>query len=332
MMRIKFCYGLLLLFLVVACTTKYKPKEGQLRERDFDKSVNLLVSDSMKIAETFDLQAWTIGANSVAFVTYGQTEGFVSVYSYPACQKLYDSGRIGQGPGEFITLNAGYAEKGTLLLYDIMGRKLERMVVGSDSLHILQTLPLYNSEDGLCKPFTCINYMGGNNYLMKVDEMHTSYWEIADLENGKVLSSYLNPIRKAEASYTPFHFVPCVYDSVFLAAYSYIDRVELYSISNNEITPRFVFGTSEDQSELKTYNDLLYYYISVVSQSGLFYCLKSSDGTKKGDIVEVYDIEGRCREKYVLEKAVVSLNIDTEGYLVGYVPEEDATILYRFAL
>ena len=35
-------------------------------------------------------------------------------------KKLFECGKIGQGPDEFITLNAGQATDGNILLYDIM--------------------------------------------------------------------------------------------------------------------------------------------------------------------------------------------------------------------
>lgn len=331
MMKKFFSLYLLLLFLF-GCTNRERYGADLLREKKFEKSTELPVFDSIKIEGTFDLIAWTIGINNVSFVSYGVTEGFVSVYSYPVCRKLYDGGRIGQGPGEFVTLNCGSTGNGSLLLYDIMGRKMRKTFVGGDSLSILQTLPLYENQDGYCKPFTDISQIDGSKYLMKVDEVHSSSWEIADLEKREVLGSYVNPIRKSEASYTPFDFMQCVSDSVFLAAYKYMDRIELYSISDDEITPRLIYGTDEDQSGLKDYNDLSCHYISVVSHSGKFYCLKSSDGRREGNIVEVYDLKGNCKEMYILERAVVSLNMDAEGRLVGYVPETDCTVLYRFIL
>lgn len=324
-------YGFLLLLL--GCTSSGKHKEAFLKERNFAVSRDLLVSDSMKLEDTFDLLAWTIGRDAVAFVTYGLTEGFLSVYSYPACQKLYDDGKIGQGPDEFITLNAGNtSNNGFLILYDIMGRKLRQLAVGTDSVHVLQSLPLYVNQDGFCKPFTDISLVDGTRYLMKVDDMQTSAWELADLEQGKVVSSYVNSIRKAETSYTPFDFIQSVSDSIFLVAYKYIDRIEMYSISTNAIRPLLVYGNNQDSSDLEDYNDLPYYYISVLSYAGQFYCLKSADGTEKGKIVEVYDSKGDCQIIYMLERKVTSLAMDAEGYLVGYVPKIDGTVLYRFSL
>jgi hypothetical protein len=91
-------------------------------------------------------------------------------------------------------------------------------------------------------------------------------------------------------------------------------------------------GNQSDQSELKDYDDLKSYYLAVVSHSDYFYCLKSSDGTEDGNLIEVYDKTGKATAHYILNKAVSSIRFDNEGHLVGYVPDIDQTILYRFRL
>lgn len=328
--------GFGLLLFVQGCANKEKPEGTLVKERNFGEPTELSVLDSMNINETFDLwESWTINANSIGFSSYGINDGFLSVYSYPDCQKLYSWGKIGQGPDEFITLNSCRAENGTIVLYDIMGRKLRKVVIGNDSVHIQHVLPLYDDpQEGLCKPFTYISPIEGSKYLMKVDDYNGSSWEVADLEQGKVLCSYPNPLRTPDIDpYTPVDFEQSVCDSVFLAAYNYIDRVEIYSIANGGITPKCIYGSSEVPFSQTKCQDLISYYISVASQSGLFYCLRSKDGKEElGDEVEVYDVEGNCKRKYILERPVASINVDMEGHLVGYVAATDCTILYRYDL
>lgn len=328
-MKISTLYLLLFIFLF-GCTTKGQYVGFQQKERNFDTVIELQVLDSMKIEDAFSLQGWKINANNISFITYKVTDNFLSVYSYPNCRKLYGYGKIGQGPDEFVSAFSGDAVSEDVLLYDLMSRKLVQLTIGEDSLWISKKLPLYNGEDGVCKLFTFISQIEGDKYLMKIDEYESSSWEIADLGKNEILDSYKNPIRKAEASYTPFDFVQCIYDSTFIVAYKYMDRIELYSIVNDKIKPMVVLGSDKDQAELESYNDLLHYYVAVASYEGLFYCLKSRNGENFGNIVEVYDCHGECRVKYTLGKIVDSINIDTEGCLVGYVSDVDETIIYRF--
>ena len=120
------------------------------------------------------------------------TDRFLSLYEYPGNKKLFECGKIGQGPGEFITLNAGEATDGNILLYDIMGRKALIYALKSDSLQIINRLPLYNDEEGLCKPFTFITQIDRDNYLMKIDD--------ATLPHGR--SRTCGKKRQSEASQT----------------------------------------------------------------------------------------------------------------------------------
>lgn len=48
------------------------------------------------------------------------------------------------------------------------------------------------------------------------------------------------------------------------------------------------------------------------------------------EIIEVYDVQGECRESYLLGKRISSLRFDSEGLLIGYAADTDQTVLYRF--
>lgn len=105
----------------MGCTTRDKQAEIIWKERNIPKAVHLQVVDSLVINQPFNLLSWSINGNSVCFVTSGMQDGFLSVYSYPECMKRFDFGKIGQGPDEFITLNAGEARNNRLLLYELWG-------------------------------------------------------------------------------------------------------------------------------------------------------------------------------------------------------------------
>lgn len=326
----KYTIWLLFSVIVLGCTKQKQHEDFFNKERTFTEFQEMEISDSIEIAETFDILSWKINANNLCFVTYGVTNNFLSVYSYPSCRKLYGYGKIGQGSNEFITLNCGDAIAKDILLYDIMGHKLVQVTPEHDSIRVVKTLPLYNDGKGLCKPFTFISQIADDKYLMKVDESNFSYWDIVDLAQGEILDSYKNLIRKEKSSYTPFDFIQNISDSTLIIAYKYIDRIEIYSITDNKIKPRFALGNKNNQSDIKDYNNLMQYYLSVATYSGLILCLKSSDGTETGDIIETYDFNGSPKETYFLKKKVSSINVDADGHIVGYVSAIDKTILYRF--
>lgn len=323
---------LMFLLLFVGCTTKEEQVKTVWKERVIPESTSLQEVDSLVIRQPFDLLTWSINGNSIYFVSSGMQDNFLSVYRYPECVKRFDFGRVGQGPDEFITLNAGEARNNRLLLYDIMGRKALLLDTKDDTLCIADRLALYNDEEGLCRPFTYITQMDADNYVMKTDDAVSSAWEIADLKNEKVKSSLRNPNRTEEYPYTPFDFMQCVGDTILFVAYKYMDKIEYYSIKDCRIRPLFAMGSPTNQADIKDYNYLMQYYVDVVYRDGLFYCLKSDDGMESGNQIEVYDRQGRCKANYLLSKKVGSIRFDADRLLVGYVDDVNQTTLYRFAM
>lgn len=136
-------YTLLLIVGMTGCTSQEKTTDIKWKERNLPEATLVYAYDSLKIDQTFHLISWNIKDNRICFVTSGMTDRFLSLYEYPGNKKLFECGKIGQGPGEFITLNAGEATDGNILLYDIMGRKALIYALKSDSLQIINRLPLY---------------------------------------------------------------------------------------------------------------------------------------------------------------------------------------------
>lgn len=300
------------------------------KEKNLPTPIKVQTYDSLIIQQPFKLLTWSINQNSIYFVSAGMEDNFLSAYSYPESKKRFDFGKIGQGPDEFITLNAGEAQNNNLLLYDIMGRKALLFDTSKDTINITSRLPLYNDEEGLCKPFTNITQIDLEHYLMKIDYATSSSWEITNLKAGKVESGLSNPCRTEEYSYTPFDFIQCVQDTTLLVAYKYMDRIEYYSIKNQQLHPLFAIGKNTNQAEIKDYNYLMHYYLDIVPYQGLFYCLTSNDGIASGNLIEVYNHQGECKAVYTLDKEVSSIRFDSTGLLVGYAADIDQTTLYRF--
>ena len=331
--------GVLSLLMFVACQSPQKTSSSTLipmKERNLSADfTNLQLYDSILIDDIFNLWAWKILDSKVCFETLdgNGNENILYVYSYPDGEKMQQLGKRGQGPDEYIAVNPGDALGDDVMMYDIMASKLRLYTWTSDTLHIAKTLSLYADEEGVCKPFTGISQITDSTFLMQISDARYSAWEIADLRTGEVLSSFKNPCRWGEEEgipYTPFSFMQCTTDTLMVAAYEYMDRVEYYSTAHNRITPLFAMGSSEDQAEMENYNYLKKYYVGVTTDSRYFYCLKSDAGLKQGNIVEVYDREGNLKAHYALEVPVTSLKIDKSGFMVGYVEGADQTVLYRF--
>ena len=318
--------------LLAGCSQSGRQKEGAAEKRSFATEKKIQPMDTLKAEAVFRLLTWKIAGERVAFVTGGTPESFVQVFSYPAGEKLFSGGKTGQGPNEFITKNAGSAKGEELMLYDIMNRRISHLSFTGDTLYINKQFSLYNDAEGMCKPFTFISQLKDDTYLMKIDDPTLSEWELANLKEGKVLDKYPNPVRKSEFSYTPFNFLQATTESGFVAAYRYMDRVEFYSTNGDKIQPIKTYGSATDQAKAEDYNRLKKYYLAVAAHKQCYYCLLSTDGSDAGNVIEVYTADGVCQASYQLAAPVTSITTDADGLIVGYYPDENQTLLYRYQL
>lgn len=319
----------LLGFALAACKGQGAGGQIEMRECALPACEAMSVCDSLQIPQVFHTLAWEVDDSVVSFVSR-DVEDLIVSFRLPSCELKHNGVHIGQGPDELITLNAGKAQDRHLLLYDIMSRKLRLYDAGGDSLQLTRIWPLYNDEEGMCKPFTFVTQLSDEAFLMKVDGAEVSCWEIADLKKGVVLDSYVNPCRKAESTYTPFTFVQSVSDTLLFVAYEYMDYIEYYSLAGNRITPLFAMGHYEDYSDVPDYEELKICHVDVDAFGGRFYCLNSDEGFEWGRVVEVYNGEGKCEHRYVLPLAVSSIRLDGQGNLWGYVEAANCTMLYKF--
>lgn len=111
-----------------------------------------------------------------------------------------------------------------------------------------------------------------------------------------------------------------------------MNRIEVFSIKENQFTPVLIIGDDKDQSDIEHYDALKNFHLQVISDKHYFYCLKSSNVEEYGNIIEVYDKEGNIVHSFLLDKKVESIAIDDNIFLWGYKANIDNTILYKYKL
>lgn len=325
-----------LLFLITACKSVCDSDVIIIDAfQSFENDLELNSVDSVFIPEIIELAGWKITNDKVIFMSYGLHENFIRVYSYPEFHLLYSGGRKGQGPDEFVTINWGDAkQKNEFIIYDIMNSKLNLYVTSSDSISCMKWYDLGHGSDGVCKPYTRILHLNDNRFLMKYDSPNESKLEIVDLDKKKIVAQQENLLRKRyekRMSYTPFDFNFSVWDDHLLVTYNYVDRMELYDINSEQISLRMIVGNPDDQSELKDYNSLKCYHVSLISDNRFFYCLKSKGGSDlEGDVIEVYDEKLTPLYRLQLRQSLESISVDSHGILWGYKEDKNGFYLYKY--
>jgi hypothetical protein len=275
---------------------------------------------------------FSISDNLLTVVDGAHEDTIINVYSYPDGAKLRSRYSRGEGPEQFIVANSGEAKsKDNSLVYDMMKHKMYLINSKSDPISIVNEFSLPLDENGRGLPYTYINQYNDSLFLMKYDDHETSARQLANLKTGEILWSQKISYRvDKKFNYTAYDYRQRFADSTLIAAYRYLDLVEIYNVSvENGMELKAQYGVVDD---LARKAELTQTYQDVAIDNKSFYCLRSNVGEELGNEIESYDILTlRPTKKYTLDK-VVSRIATYDGNLIGYDAQEDSSVFYIWKL
>lgn len=293
--------------------------------------------------KAMDLWQWKIVNTNKIIALHPDQDSILYVYSFPGFKLLGGFGRVGRGPSEFVTYNWGQtASKDGVILYDIMKKSLYDFEMVKDSLILRKTFSLYSGAEGnarLIKPFTKIQRLEDNIFLLKVDEPATTNLEIADLENQLLLSSF--PVefesRNFDTGYPPFDFEITLSGKNLILPYNYMDRIEFCTIDKNyKIERKKIIGDSKDQVSLDE-SERVSYYMDVQNDGKYIYLLNLSNANfemqNHNVYIDVYTVEGEPVKRFVLAELLLKILVDpATNKLYGYSQSENSDNVYVYEL
>ncbi len=309
----------------------YKQKDIRyLHKIKFDHSISIKCKDSIKIKEVFHLTDWNISHNKIVTRNL-ESNDFIKVYSYPEFKWLYNYGKNGKGPEEWIVQNWGIAQNSEqVILYDIMNKSLRIFDIDSIKLTCSATYKLSTGER-LCPPFTQIRQFNDSLFLLKEDEEET-YLHLMNLPNKHIYSSYKCKLRKKNKhSYTPFDYIFEVSGNNIMLAYRYMKRIEFLKIDEfYNLIPFLIIGNDYNYSQIKDYNELPNYFLDICSYNEDFYCLLSEKSTETGNTIYVFTLNGTPKKQIILDQYVNKIKFTPDGLLLAYKEKEEENIFYLY--
>jgi hypothetical protein len=316
----------------IACTHKDEQTEdGILTDKTFQAEVNLVASDSIILNQVFFLYEYRINNGKMTVVDGAPEDTTITIYSYPDGTRLHGRYSYGEGPDQFIVVNGGEAKDiNNVLIYDMMKHKMFIVDISQNPVSIVKEYSLPLDENGRGVPYTYINQYNDSLFIMKYDD-DTSARQLANLKTGEILWSQKVPYRtNPKFSYTAYDYVQRLSDSTAIAAYRYLDLVEIYNVSvKNGMQLKAKYGVV---NELSPNEELKQAYQHVARDKTTFYCLRANIEEGLGTEVESYDI-ATCRplKKYILDKPISKMSI-YDGHLVGYYAQEESSMFYIWKL
>lgn len=311
-----------LLVLIISCDSDINNKQ-QLAEHPTFKSKQLTPSDSISFIDSaHEYFVWKkIGINKiVALPNNGQK--LVHVYSYPEFKPLGQYLQKGRGENEFITRNwASSPDPNEFVLYDIMRKGLFTYTVNEiGEVEQIQHYSLYldpaQTSNAMTKPFTFIQRVNGDEFLMKVNDRNNAYFERSNLAEGTVITTIpLTPLDEQtdeKFNYYKFHFNTILHEQSLLKYYPEMDRLEFIQLNpNGSFGKQVSYGLTEPPIE-DDVTDYIY-YIDAQNDGDDVFILKLIQDEKAntiGSAIEHFKMDGTPVAKYVFDRAVSLAHVD----------------------
>ena len=332
---------LVLLMTLSGCKTKSKNVAVKILEKPTFNEVFVASSDSIKLgSKLLELWYWKRVGNRVVVQEPNQ-DHVLYIYALPDFNPVNSYGTIGRGPGEFIVVNWGQTTDSTsILIYDIMKKELYDLELAGDSLKTksIHPLPTFELEDrNLAKPFTMIQKLDDDLFLMKVDDMEKTTLEVMDLRKSNVLFTLPFEFENRDKlGYSPFDFNISATKKQVILGYWNMNRIEFYSISENyQLIPRVIIGNKEDQAHIQEEN-WKDYYVSMDTDESYVYLLNNSAVNAhagKGTYVDIYTLEGVPIKRIVLNEYITNIMLETSKHkFYGYSQFETESVVYVYDL
>lgn len=195
---------------------------------------------------------------------------FLTIYNLQE-NSYIQYGNIGQGPKEFIVPSlCEMKEPEKIGIYSNSMNKLDVLHFNSDSLLYVKTLhfPLWNKQRGIPKAYTrLIQYNDslfiGTSFMPKEISV-----ELMNLKTEKVVNSVNFPLKPKEGEYSgPYECKIAAEMNFIVAAYRYINRLEIYKLSDQKFQLNTIIGDANNQYDLYRLNkdnEMILHYSDIV--------------------------------------------------------------------
>jgi hypothetical protein len=258
------------------------------------------------------------------------------IFSLPDFKFMYTYGVYGPGPDEFIAANwVNMSYENQLGLYDIPKLKMYTYDITADTLMINKTFNFSELRNNLCRPYAGIRQLNDSIFFLRADMGDKVEIETVNITPGQVLQVFSNLLEYQRTESTATNsFDMLAFGNQLVLYYLCVDRLEFFSINNDEITPSFVIGSDKIQDNVKDFNDYAIYYTDIKCDDHYIYVLYQ-EGEKLSNIrssnIEIYQEDGSPVAKLVLDRYIISFALDTKrNFIYGYNPDNSFDYVYKY--
>lgn len=277
------------------------------------------------------------------YVLNSRVSPFLSIYN-PSDNSYVQHGNIGNGPGEFIIPSlCVMKDPGKVGIYSSSMNKMDIYTLNADSLSLYKTFhfPLWNKQRGIPKAYTRLVQYNDSLFVGTSFMPREISVELLNLKSEEVVDCVDFSLKPQEKEYSgPYECKIAVGTGYMVAAYRYIDRLEIYRLSDQKIQIKTIIGDSNVQYDLYRQNkdsEMIFHYSDIVCGKDRIYALyqgvsegKLSDAHSK---IEVYSYDGTHLRTYDLGRSIAKILVDeSSDRIYAFDPNEEKDILFCYFL
>ena len=213
----------------------------------------------------------------------------------------------------------------------------------SDSLLLVKTLhfPLWNKQRKIPKAYTrLIQYNDslfiGTSFMPKEISV-----ELMNLNTEKVVNSINFPLKPKEEEYSgPYECKIATEMNFIVAAYRYINRLEIYKLSDQKIQLNTIIGDANNQYDLYRLNkdsEMIFHYSDIVCGKNQIYALyqgvKERELSSANSKIEVYAYDGTHLRTFDLGRNIEKILVDESSMRIyAFDKNEEEDIMFCYAI
>lgn len=281
--------------------------------------------------------------DSMLYVLNSKESPFLSVFNF-SDNTYMQWGSIGNGPNEFIVpslCKMKYQRQvgiysnslNKLVIYDV----LRDTIVLKKSFHF----PIWNEGRKLPKAYTRMIQFDDSLFVGTSFMPREIAVELLDLQSEKVVDTVQFPLQASDGeSSAPYECKVDVNSDYLVAAYRYINRLEIFRLSSRGFRLETIIGDGKDQSDLYRLDkddEMIYYYSDIFCGKDKIYALYQ--GTQVKDLnlniskLEIYSMEGELLQQLNLGRSVESIVVDEKpGLVYAYDRNEENDVIYCYKI
>lgn len=326
--------------LFVGCqqTTRVKNKVKECAKTDLkDESVHPVV---INLPFLFYPERWCLN-NGNLYVLNSRISPFLAIYNLSDSSYI-QYGNIGNGPKEFIVPSlCEMKEPSKVGIYSNSMNKLEVYKLNVDSLSLDKTFhfPLWNKQRGIPKAYTRLVQYNDSLFIGTSFMPREISVELLNLKAEKVVDCVDFSLKPKEEEYSePYECKIAVGTDYMVAAYHYINRLEIYQLSDQKFQIKTIIGDANAQYDLYRQNkdsEIIFHYSDVVCGKNQIYALYQ--GVKEGELshvnskIEVYSYDGTHLRTLDLGRSIAKILVDESSksiYAFDRNEEKDIMLCY----